>query len=694
MTLLAALALSVVTVVVGYQIYRNSREQGYIRLGRNLTQTVVHIIDGDSLDRYLSGGVTDEVYENTLWLMRTIRKTNAIQYLYVVRLSGNTGWRFVYDTDEDPVKLGTFDPFDENYPEFREQALAGRVDPIISRTKWGWLLSVYEPVHNSAGKLVGYVGADFSMDGIVAERRSYLLRLISITLLITLVFAALHILLIQKTIILPINTMAKAADKYIAPAAAKVAADGDGQTIEGAASGDSPQSPQICGLCGGESHSVESPPSSIAALDIRTNDELESLAEAMKSMEQRINLAIIELQKAEEFAQSASRAKTAFLAQMSHELRTPINVIMGMARAMLYEAGNQEKVIRTLKQILVSSQQLLTILNDILDISNIESGKPALLRDAFSISDVCRSLNDLAYLQCNAKGLSFFPGTCQTDVLVWGDRVRLMQVAGNILNNAVKFTGKGGEIRFAVELQEQTGDKVRIRFTVSDTGIGISPEQQERLFQAFIPVDREVSIKYGGIGVKLSICKSIIEMMGGSIQVKSEAGKGSVFSFEISFDKAGTKNKGALAESLPAVKQTVNLLGKKILVVDDVTVNRAVVGIALKGTGADMLEAADGREALEIVTKRAEEIDLILMDISMPNMDGYEAARAIRALDTDWARSIPIIALTAHTYQEDVNAALEAGMDFHLGKPLNFDIFLATMERYLVNGQAEVPAGA
>jgi signal transduction histidine kinase/ActR/RegA family two-component response regulator len=655
-----------VTVAVGYQIYRNSREQGYIRLGRNLTRTVANLIDGDALDRYLSGGITDQAYDDTLHLMRTIRTANAIQDLYVVRLDGDRGWYFVYDADDEaPVDLGTFDPYDEDYPAFKQQILTGYVDPIISETKWGWLLSVYEPVHNSAGGLVGYVGADFSMDEIVAERRSYLLRLFIITLSITAAFAVLYILVVRKTIIVPINIMAKAANQYITPASSKaVFLDREGQAA------------------------LEGAPSSIAALNIRTNDELESLAEAMKSMERRITLAIIELQKAEESAQSASRAKTVFLAQMSHELRTPINVIMGMVRAVLYEADNEEKVADTLKQILSSSQQLLTILNDILDISNIESGKLTLLRDVFSISDVCRSLNDLARLQCNAKGLTFVPDTYQADVLVWGDRVRLMQVAGNLLNNAVKFTEKGGEIRFAAELLEQSGDKARIRFTVSDTGIGILPEQQERLFQAFIPVDRKVSVKYGGIGAKLSICKSIIEMMGGSIQVESGIGKGSVFSFEIVFDKASSRR---APEEPP--KQPVNLSGKKILVVDDVMVNRAVVKIALKGTGADMLEAADGMEALKMVTAQAEEIDLILMDISMPNMDGYEASKAIRALDTDRAKKIPIIALTAHTYQEDVSAALEAGMDFHLGKPLNFDIFLSTMERYLVKGQA-VPAGA
>jgi signal transduction histidine kinase/ActR/RegA family two-component response regulator len=655
--LLATLSISAVAVAVGYHIYRDSREQGYIRLGQNITKTVKNIVDGDSLDRYLSGGVTDEAYENTLWLMRNIQKTNAVHFLYVVRLVGEEGWYFVYDTDEeDPVALGFFDPFSDEYSEFNKQVLAGTVDPIISKTQWGWLLSVYEPIFTSKGELVGYVGADFSMDAIVVERRSYLVQLVSITLLISAAFAVLYILVIRKTIILPVDTIAKAASSYLSG--------------------------------GGDA------PSSIDALDIHTNDELESLAEAMKSMDWKINRTIIDLKKAEEGARAASRAKTVFLAQMSHELRTPMNAIMGMARSVLYEADNTEKVIQALKQILNSSQHLLTILNDILDISNIESGKLTLSRDVFSMTDVCRSLNDLVRLQCRAKGLSFFPDTYKvTDVIVWGDRVRLMQAVGSILNNAVKFTEKGGEVRFAAELEEEAEKTAKIRFTVSDTGIGLSPEQRQRLFQAFAPVDKETYVKYGGVGAKLSICQSIVEMMGGSITVDSEVGKGSIFSFAINFDKAEPEGQEKLREpSSPVVeKQPVlaNFSGKKILVVDDVMTNRAVVKIALKDTGADVVEAKDGLEALEKVNSMADEINLILMDVSMPNMDGYEATRAIRAMDVGWAKTIPIIALTAHTYQEDVNAALEAGMDFHLGKPVNFDILLSTVTRYLSKGQVE-----
>jgi CheY-like chemotaxis protein len=264
---------------------------------------------------------------------------------------------------------------------------------------------------------------------------------------------------------------------------------------------------------------------------------------------------------------------------------------------------------------------------------------------------------------------------------------------GSILNNAVKFTEKGGEVRFAAELAEETEKTTRIRFTISDTGIGLSPEQQKRLFQAFAPVDKEIYIKYGGVGAKLSICQSIVEMMGGRINVESTTGKGSVFSFEIVFDKAEPKEQEKPREpSLSAAVQETTpaqFLGKKILVVDDVMTNRAVVKIALKNTGVDIIEAKDGIEALEKVNSMEDEINLILMDVSMPNMDGYEATRAIRAMDTGWAKSIPIIALTAHTYQEDVNAALEAGMDFHLGKPVNFDILLSTVTRYLSKNQVE-----
>jgi signal transduction histidine kinase/ActR/RegA family two-component response regulator len=491
------------------------------------------------------------------------------------------------------------------------------------------------------------------MDKIAEERLSYLLNLAVISVLITAFFAALYILVIRKTIIMPIRSMVKAAESYLAPET-------------GAAS------------------------SSIGALDIKTNDELKSLALAMKSMDQKINLTIIELRKAEGRAQSASRTKTAFLAQMSHELRTPMNAIMGMTRAALYAADDQEKVVLALRQILASSQRLLTILNDILDISNIESGKLTLSRDAFSLADVCRSLNDLTRLQCRAKDIVFFPDTYQaSNLIVWGDRLRLIQAAGNILNNAVKFTEKGGEVRFTATVITQTEKTAKLRFTISDTGIGISPEQQKILFEAFSPPVKDASVKYSSMGVNLSICQSIVEMMGGTITIESETGKGSVFSFEIIFDIAGENDQTLPGDdngSPPIPGKHLSgrdFSGKKILVVDDVKANRAVVKIALRGTGAEVIEAGDGREAIEIVTGMAEEIDLILMDVSMPIMNGYEAARAIRAMNTGWARTIPIIALTAYAYLEDVDEALDAGMDFHLGKPLSFDTLLSTIGRYL-----------
>jgi signal transduction histidine kinase/CheY-like chemotaxis protein len=647
--LLAALLISGVMMSVGYQMYRNSIERGYIRLGQNLARVVRNMIDADSLDRYLSLGVTDLEYESNLWHMRNIMKENDVQEIYVVRLAGDKGWRFIYDVcDDDNVdslELGYLDSFDENYPDFRNQVLGGLVAPIVSETKWGWLLSVYEPIHNGRGELVGYVGADFSMDDIADERRSYLLRLFIVTLLITVDFAVLYILMIRKTIIMPVNAMAKAAENYLA------LEDGDAS-------------------------------SSIASLDIRTNDELQSLSEAMKFMDRKINLAFIYLKKTEDAAQATSRAKTAFLGQMSNELRIPMHSIMGMTRDLLYDVRNNEKVTRSLKHILASSQRLLTVLNDILEISNMESGKLLLSKAVFSLADVCRSLNDMTSLQCRAKSLTFFPDTDEVaDITVWGDRIRLLQAVGVILRNAVKFTQLGGEVRFVAEVKEQTDENVRIRFTVSDTGKGISQCRRKMLFQTFAPREAgEVSDRYRGIGVKLSICQRIIEMMGGSITVESEPGKGSVFSIEIVFDKA----EPAEIEKAPVVGQeVVSFSGKKILIVDDVSTNRSVARIALRGTGAAIIEAKDGRQALEIVTDMGGGIDLILMDVSMPDMDGYEAARAIRALEAEWARTIPIIALTAHAFQEDVDAALEAGMDFHLEKPLNPSILISTIERYL-----------
>jgi diguanylate cyclase (GGDEF)-like protein len=251
------LTISSVIVATGYHIFRNTMEDYYISLGRNLVRTAIDVIDADALDAYLETGATDEAYDRTMQILRAIRRENSVLNLYVYK-PAEEGSYFIYDASEteDVLDLGYLDPWDENYPEYKRDVLNGRVDPIISRTGFGWLLSVNEPILGPDGSVKGFVGADFSMDRVTSERMSYLLNTVSITLLITVVFALIYLYMIRRSIIIPINVMARAANGFLV----------------------------------GESQNTDKPrESSILCMDIATGDELQSLADAMKSMERKIN---------------------------------------------------------------------------------------------------------------------------------------------------------------------------------------------------------------------------------------------------------------------------------------------------------------------------------------------------------------------------------------------------------------------
>jgi signal transduction histidine kinase/CheY-like chemotaxis protein len=368
---------------------------------------------------------------------------------------------------------------------------------------------------------------------------------------------------------------------------------------------------------------------------------------------------------------AASRAKGIFLAHMSHEIRTPLNAIIGMSYILreCVDDNDNEKALRSVKQIITSSHHLMEILNDILDISKIESGKLELTYEPFSLLTACGEVSDIMTHRCVEGNVTFITNIHEIhDIILTGDKLRLNQVLINLLSNAIKFTDANGKIKFITEILEESAEKAHIRFSISDNGIGMSEEQMEKLFIPFEQTDSTIAGRFGGTGLGLSLSQNFINMMGGTIRVTSESGKGSCFEFSLYFDKGELPTPQTMDEKY----ENMNLTGKRILLAEDIEINRLIVNELLSLTNPLIDEAGNGRQAVDMFIASPEGYyDIIMMDIQMPTLDGYEAAKEIRALDRADAKTVPIIAMTANAYKEDVERALAAGMNDHLAKPID-----------------------
>ena len=394
---------------------------------------------------------------------------------------------------------------------------------------------------------------------------------------------------------------------------------------------------------------------------------------------------ITKRKETEEMALAASRAKGIFLATMSHEIRTPLNAIIGMAYIAKDCVADNEKALRSINQIMTSSHHLLGILNDILDMSKIESGKLELGREPFSLLAACNEVVDIMTHRCEEKNITFIKNIHEIkDITLMGDKLRLNQVIINLLGNAVKFTDTGGEITFITEILEESEEGAKVKFSVADNGIGMSAAQIKKLFIPFEQADSTIAARFGGTGLGLSLSQNFVNMMGGKISVSSEPGKGSRFEFTLSFDKGSGEAPSAAAQALNEKEkyEKLNLNGKRMLLVEDIEINRLIVCELLSSSGLSIDEAENGRQAVEAFARSPEGYyDIILMDIQMPVLDGYEATKEIRALTRADAKTVSIIAMTANAYKEDVEQALAAGMNGHLAKPIDKPALMETVRK-------------
>jgi len=396
-----------------------------------------------------------------------------------------------------------------------------------------------------------------------------------------------------------------------------------------------------------------------------------------------------EIIDAKDRTEQASHAKSNFLANMSHEIRTPLNAIIGMT-TIAESASDVERKNYCLSRISDASTHLLGIINDILDMSKIEDSKFELSCIEFNFKEMLDRIKNMFEFRFKEKHQSFdIEIAPDIPAKIITDEQRLAQVITNLVGNAIKFTPDEGKIGLKAKCHTAAENGFcELEIRVTDTGIGISPEQQKKLFQSFAQVDSSISRKFGGTGLGLVISKKIVELMDGHIYIESELGHGSDFIFTL---------KAELPEQQPETaeesggEQTDHsnaaecLGGKKVLLVEDIEINREIVVTLLDCYNMEITEAEDGQKAIDLFSENPEKFDLIFMDIHMPGVNGYEATRLIRAYDHPRSKTIPIIAMTANVFKEDIERCLEAGMNGHVGKPLDFSEVTSALIKYLAH---------
>ena len=399
------------------------------------------------------------------------------------------------------------------------------------------------------------------------------------------------------------------------------------------------------------------------------------------------------LQKALEQAKTASVEKSNFLFNMSHDIRTPMNAVIGMTSLIRHDAGNKDKVIEYADKIDVSSQHLLGIINDILDMSKIEAGKTVFKYDDFSILNFIQEINNLFHSQIDEKKQILTTKKNIRHEWVNGDQLRLMQIFSNLLSNAVKYTQEGGEIQFLVE-ECETNSSVyaKYRFLVRDNGIGMSADFKDKIFDAFTRAENSVTNKIQGTGLGMAITRNLVEAMGGTIDVESELGQGSCFEVLIELRIAEDRTV-ALAAQEDTDEQDGNILqGMRFLCAEDNELNAEILTELLKIEGAECTICENGEEVLKAFEQSAPgDYDMILMDVQMPVMNGYEATKAIRRSSHELAKTIPIIAMTANAFSEDIQHSLAAGMNAHVSKPVEMKVLEKTIRSIKSGGGGTEP---
>ena len=415
-------------------------------------------------------------------------------------------------------------------------------------------------------------------------------------------------------------------------------------------------------------------------IDVTENDEFGVMENQLNIMVANMEAMREESDERLKFAQAASLAKSEFLSRMSHEIRTPMNAIIGMTQ-IAENASDIPKIKECLSRISAASKLLLSLINDILDMSKIEANKLEIQYEEFAFDDIARNIETIIEVKAKEKNQVLNVSVSENiPKMLIGDELRLMQVINNILSNAIKFTPEGGIITASFDVADEDGDDILIETRVRDSGIGISDKQKERLFDSFEQADGSVARKFGGTGLGLSISKNIVELMGGKIDVTSKLGEGSEFVFTVKMKKV--LEDGTL-KNVAEEDRVFDFSDYWILLVEDIEINREIVMAMLEITNIKIDCAENGLEACQRMSEAPEKYNAVVMDLQMPEMGGIEATQVIRNMDNEHCRTIPIIAMTANAFKEDVDKCLEVGMNDHIAKPIDEKTVLEKLAKYL-----------
>lgn len=423
----------------------------------------------------------------------------------------------------------------------------------------------------------------------------------------------------------------------------------------------------------------------------KRNNEIQT--HAMKEMEEsnkKLKKAKDITTEALQTAENANKAKTDFLSNMSHDIRTPMNAIIGMTSLIRYDAGNKDKVIEYADKIDISSQHLLGIINDVLDMSKIEAGKTVFKYNDFSILNFIQEINTLFRSQIDEKKqtLTIIKENIRHE-WVNGDQIHLMQIFSNLLSNAVKYTQEGGKIQFLIEeCETKSSVYAKYRFLVSDNGMGMSADFKETIFDPFTRAESSMTNKIQGTGLGMAITRNLVKAMGGTIDLESELGQGSCFEVFIDLRIAENRTVALAAQEEIAEPDSNTLKGMRFLCAEDNELNAEILMELLKIEGAECTICENGEKVLETFEQSAPgDYDMILMDVQMPVMNGYEATKAIRRSSHELAMTIPIIAMTANAFSEDIQHSLAAGMNAHVSKPVEMKVLEKTIRSIKSGGE-------
>jgi signal transduction histidine kinase len=652
--------MAVVLPLVYLRFYNRMIDQ-YTRMAQGVTQLMVNAFDGDRADEYMEKNFELPEYRSLVDYFYTLRDNYPdILYMYVYRFEEDGG-HVIIDLDADwwengeGYEPGTIYELEEPFTSHLAEVMEGKQIAGYSELtrEDGYLFTYTRPIFRSDGSYACTACVDFSMDYLSGMDIAFTLRLALILLGIGVLVLFLDIHIVRKRITKPINALSQCAGQF----AYETEADRENNIRL------------------------------VDELNIRTGDEIEDVYRVLQSVTHDsfrvtsdLSRALSDIQERDRAltealtrAEDANQAKTAFLSSMSHEIRTPMNAIIGLDNIALHDPNLSPETRDELEKIGASARHLLSLINDILDMSRIESGRMELKEETFSFRDFLDQISTIVGGQCRDKGLDFVcERTEPIDDWFIGDDLRLKQILINILGNAVKFTDAPGSVRFTAAQEAASDDRALLCFRIQDTGIGMDADFLPRLFEPFSQEDATTTNRYGGSGLGMAITKNMVDLMGGSIEVESEKGRGTVFTVKIPLRKAEDARPSAPAEHL--AEPGASLEGLHVMIAEDVPLNAEVLSDLLEMEDISCEWAENGKRAMELFEQsEAGHFDAILMDMRMPVMDGLTATREIRKLERADAKSIPIIALTANAFEEDVKNCLEAGMNAHLSKPVDVD---------------------